>query len=209
MIEATIKVILADDHQIVLDGLKEVLSLNEGIEVIATFNNGKEVVEAIGQQSVAPDVVVLDINMPEMDGLSCAKWIKQQHKNFKIIILTMYGQKSFTDEIIRIGIEGCLLKNHSGKELAEAIRRVHDGRSYFDHIKEFNENTDEIISFKLGAREIEIIKLLAKGYTTIQIADMLHISEFTVSTHRKNILNKTGASNTGQLIQFAINNQLI
>ncbi|WP_296623470.1 response regulator [Marivirga sp.] len=202
-----IKIILADDHQIILDGLTEVLNSHEELEIIGQFPNGKAVIEYVKENEV--DVAVMDINMPEMDGISCAKILKKDYPNIKIIMLTMYAQKSFIDEIIKIGIDGCLLKNNSGKELYEAILRVQSGKFYYDKIQDFANPNEEIAAYKLGDREIEVIKLLAKGLGTNEIAEQLFISKHTVSTHRKNILNKTGVNNTTQLIQFAHDNKLI
>lgn len=202
-----IKIILADDHQIILDGLTEVLKTHDELEIIGQFPNGKAVIDFVKENEV--DVAVMDINMPEMDGISCAKIIKKDYPNIKIIMLTMYAQKSFIDEIIKIGIDGCLLKNNSGKELYDAILRVQSGKFYYDKIQDFVSPKEEIASYKLGEREIEIIKLLAKGLGTTEIAEKLFISPHTVSTHRKNILNKTGVNNTTQLIQFAHDNNII
>jgi len=201
------KIILADDHQIILDGLTEVLKSHEELEILGQFPNGKEVIEFVQENEV--DVAVMDINMPEMDGISCAKLLKRDFPTIKVIMLTMYAQKSFIDEIIKLGIEGCLLKNNSGKELYDAILRVQSGKFYYDKIKDFTDSSEEIASYKLGDREIEIIKLLSQGFDTIEIAEKLFISKHTVSTHRKNILNKTGVNNTTQLVQFAHENHLL
>lgn len=202
-----IKVLLADDHTIVLEGLRAVLNSNPEIEVVAEVNNGKQVLDFVSSNRV--DIAVLDINMPEMDGLSCAKRIKHDHPNTKVIILTMYAQKIFTDEIIKIGVDGCLLKNNTGKELVDAIFRVASGKSYYDLIKTFTSASEEIAQFRLSEREVEIIKLIAEGLSSSEIADKLYVAENTVKTHRKNILRKTGQHSTSQLIQFARNNQLI
>jgi DNA-binding NarL/FixJ family response regulator len=202
-----IKILLADDHTIVLDGLKAVLKDNEALEVIGEVKNGEEVLAFVATQHV--DVIVLDINMPLMDGITCARKLKTKYTHVRIIILTMYAQKSFVEEIVRIGVDGCLLKSNSGQELSHAIERVMEGRSYYDRINSFVVEKDEVFQYKLSKREIEIVKLLAEGLTSVQIGDKLFIAEHTVKTHRKNILRKTGASNTSQLVQFALNNQLI
>ena len=203
-----INVLLADDHAIVIDGLKAVLDDHETIEVCGEAKNGKEVLNLL-ENGLNVDVAVLDINMPEMDGLTCAKKIKSLFPEVKIIILTMYAQKGFIEEIVKIGVEGCLLKNNTGKELKEAITRVSNGKYYYDMIKTFTEDKNEIYQYKLSEREIEILKLLADGLTSSQIAEKLFISEFTVKTHRKNILKKADVHNTSQLIQFALNNKII
>jgi len=202
-----IHVLLADDHIIVLEGLQAVLNSQQGIEVSGSVNNGEDVLSFLSKQTV--DVVVLDINMPVMDGLKCAQKIKELYPKTKIIILTMYAQKSFIEEILRIGIDGCLLKSNSGRELSDAIIRVVSGKSYFDLIHSFNSTENPIAQFKLSEREIEIVKLLCEGLTSLEIANKLFIADETVKTHRKNILKKTGVHNTSQLMQFALNNRII
>ncbi|MEP1094510.1 MAG: response regulator transcription factor [Cyclobacteriaceae bacterium] len=203
----SVKILLADDHQIVVDGLKLILSSNEHFEIVGEVENGQEVLDFLENQKV--HIVVLDINMPVMDGITCAKKIKSLYKHVKVIILTMYAQKSFIEEIIQIGIDGCLLKNNTGKELADAIDRVHSGRSYYDQIQSFSSDNEEVKQHKLSERELDIIKCQAEGLTSSQIADKLFISLHTVKTHRKNILKKLDLHNSSELIQYALNNGII
>lgn len=202
-----IKLLLADDHQIVLDGLKMVLSSQQTMDVVDTASNGIEVLSILKKQRI--DVVILDINMPEMDGIRCAKTIKKEYPKVKVIILTMYAQKSFVEEIIRIGIDGCLLKNNTGQELIHAVERVHSGRSYYDQIQNFTQENGKSDDHPLSERELQVIHKLAEGLTSPQIADELFISEHTVRTHRKNILKKLQLHNSSELIQYAINNGII
>lgn len=202
-----IKVLLADDHTIVIEGLKAVLSAHEEIDICGEASNGEEVLHFLKNNYA--DVVILDINMPVMDGLTCARKVKQEFPRVKIIVLTMYAQKSFIEEMLKIGIDGSLLKSNTGKELKDAIYRVYSGKSYYDMIHTFNDETNSVNQYKLGDRELEIIKLLAEGLTSQQIADKLFIAESTVKTHRRNILRKTELNNTSQLIQFALNQQII
>lgn len=202
-----IKILLADDHNIVLDGLKVVLSADEEINVVGAVENGEEVLRFCRFNEI--DVVVLDINMPVMDGITCARNLKKEFPKVKIIILTMYAQKSFVEEIVKIGIDGCLLKNNTGKELLDAIMRVMSGRQYYDRIGTFNSEQEEVAQYKLSDRELEVIKLMSEGLTSHDIAEKLFISEHTVKTHRKNILRKLDLNNSSQVVQFAINNQLI
>lgn len=204
---STIKILLADDHRMVIDGLKMILSSNHHFEVVGEAENGEEVLKFLEKQKV--HIVVLDINMPKMDGITCAKKIKSTYKNVKVIILTMYAQKSFVEEIIQIGIDGCLLKNNTGKELADAIDRVYSGRSYYDQIQEFSLDTEEIKRHKLSERELEVIRNLADGLSSSQIAEKLFISMHTVKTHRKNILKKLDLHSSSELIQYALNNNII
>jgi DNA-binding NarL/FixJ family response regulator len=201
-----ITVLLADDHRIVLEGIKAVLNSYPEIEVVGAVENGEEAINFLKKQ--VTDVVVLDINMPKMDGLTCARRLKSIYPNIKIVILTMYAQKSFVSEIIKLGIDGCLLKSNTGSELGEAILRVNTGKAYYDRVQNFNTGS-ETSEVKISEREIEIIKLLAQGLTSIEIAEKLFIAEHTVKTHRKNILRKINAHSTNELIKFALNAKLI
>lgn len=202
-----IKTLLADDHAIVMEGLKEVLSADMEICVVGQVINGEEVLRFVRQNEV--DVIVLDINMPVMDGITCSKHLKKEHPEIKIIILTMYAQKSFIEEIIKLGIDGCLLKNNTGKELIDAILRVMSGKQYYDRIRSFNSDTEDVAQYRLSEREIEVIKLMSQGYTSNEIAETLYLSNHTIKTHRKNILKKLDLKNSSQVVQFAVNNQLI
>ena len=201
------KVLIADDHSIVMEGLQVVLSAEEDFEVVGTVLNGEEVLLFVARQEV--DVVVLDINMPVMDGITCARKLKKEYPDIKIIILTMYAQKSFVDEILKIGIDGCLLKNNTGKELTTAIYRVMSGSQYYDRLKNFNSAEEEVKQYKLSSRELDVIRLVAEGLTSHQIADQLFISELTVQTHRRNMMRKLDLKNSMQVVQFAKDNELI
>ena len=203
----SIKTLLADDHAIVVEGLREILSHDDEIEVVGSAANGEEVMTFVRLNDV--DVVVLDINMPIMDGITCAKHLKKDHKDVKVLILTMYPQKSFVTEIVNLGIDGCLLKNNTGQELGSAIHRVASGCQYYDRIRTFNSEEQKVIQYKLSKREIEVVKCVAEGLTSTEIAERLFISEHTVNTHRKNILKKLGLKNSSELVNFANENQLI
>ncbi|WP_421872767.1 response regulator [Marinoscillum sp.] len=204
-----IKILLADDHAIVMEGIKEVLSADEEINVVGTVSNGEEVIRYIKHHKAEVDVVVLDINMPVMDGISCSRVLKKDFPDIKIIILTMYAQKTFVEEIVKLGIDGCLLKNNTGKELIDAVLRVMSGKQYYDRIGTFNSEEEEVTQYKLSERELEIIKLMSEGMTSGEIAEKLFLSDHTVKTHRKNILRKLNVNNSSQAVQFCLSNQLI
>ena len=147
--------------------------------------------------------------MPIMDGITCSRKIKSFDKEVKIIVLTMYAQKSFVEEIVKIGIDGCLLKSNTGRELTEAILKVQSGKPYYDQIGLFDSKEEAIKKHKLTDREVEIIRGLANGLTSETIGEELFISEHTVRTHRKNILKKLGLHNSSELVQYALNNGII
>jgi DNA-binding NarL/FixJ family response regulator len=202
-----ITVLLADDHPIVRDGIRAVLQQHQEIDVVGEAADGEEVMAFVKNRR--PDVVVLDINMPRMDGFACARKLKKEHPEVKIVMLTMYAQKTFLEEIIRLGIDGCLLKNNSAQELGAAIMRVAEGKSYYDRIQTFRAEQPEERALPLTPREIEILQFMAQGLTSTQIAEKLCIAEHTVRTHRKNIHKKTGMGSASELFQFALNQKLI
>jgi two-component system nitrate/nitrite response regulator NarL len=202
----TIKLLVADDHKILLEGIVSLLQSEESFDVAATARNGAEVMELVNNNDY--DVCLLDINMPGIDGMEAAKLIKATKPFIKIIMLTSYNDKEIISELIHIGVSGYLLKNSDKSELVEAIKKVMSGRYYFSaEVEEIimkgvaeKKNTEVIV---LTEREIEIVKLLGKEYTNEKIANELHISYRTVETHRKNIMQKTKSHNLAGLLKHA------
>lgn len=202
----TIKLLVADDHKILLEGIVSLLQSEESFDVAATARNGAEVMELINNNDY--DICLLDINMPGIDGMEAAKLIKSTKPFIKIIMLTSYNDKEIISELIHIGVSGYLLKNSDKSELVEAIKKVMSGRYYFSaEVEEIimkgvaeKKNTEVIV---LTDREIEIVKLLGKEYTNEKIAHELHISYRTVETHRKNIMQKTKSHNLAGLLKHA------
>lgn len=197
---------LADDHPIVVDGLKEILKSNSNLTVLGIAHDGAQLLELLRKQKV--DLVILDINMPQMNGIQCTRQIKEFYPEVKVIILTMYPEKTFADQLIKIGADGCILKNRSSKDLLDAIDRVTSGKSYFDWISDFNTRPGQDSEYRLSEREIEIIKLVVMGKTSAEISEILFISEETVKTHRKNIFKKLKIHHITDLMTFALNNGL-
>lgn len=202
-----IKIIIADDHQIVAGGIKAILDSTNNFTVLGIAENGKRVLELIEIEKV--DIVLMDINMPIMNGIECTRKLKQLYPDIKVIILTMYNRKQFIRELLQVGADGCILKNNSGKELLGAIDRVIAGKVYFDELNEFIDAPKIFQEFKLSEREIEIIEFIGEGFTSKEIAKRLFISEHTVKTHRKNIFRKTKVNNSDQLIEWAMNSGLL
>lgn len=204
-----IKVIIADDHKMVVEGLLSLIELHKEISVVGTATHGKEVLHLLENNEV--DVVVLDIEMPVMDGVEATKIIRKQYPNIKILILTMYNTIGFIRKIAETGAHGYILKNKGTEELITAIHKVHNGGEYFgeDVTKTLIasiKNKNIAGEIKLTKREIEVLKLLVEGKTTKEISNILTIGGTTVSTHRKNLLAKTGISNTPGLVRFAVKN---
>lgn len=208
-----IKIMLVDDHRIFMEGLKEIIEQQPGMYVVATAENGGEML--VKMQSYNVDVVILDIQMPIMNGINAALEIQQRFPSTRILILSMHSDRSFVQRIFDIGAHGYLLKNSGKPELIEAIQTVYKGNRYFrgDAAMSFLEKgkRQPISSEKpaLSKRESEILILITKEYSNPDIASMLHLSVETVNTRRKNLLQKLGAKNTAGLVKYAIYNKLI
>jgi DNA-binding NarL/FixJ family response regulator len=209
-----IKLLLADDHHLFLEGIKSLLKEENDLEIVHIAINGNEVLFHLKKGAV--DICILDINMPELDGIETAREIKKNHSDIRIIILTTYNDKEFIKAMLELGVEGYVMKNVTKTELVKAIHEVWNGKKYFandvheavfkDFLDKRNFSEEKII---LTQRETEIVQLLAQQLTNDQIAEKLHISFRTVETHRKNIMQKTKASNLAGLIRFAYENKMI
>lgn len=205
-----IRILLVDDHQIIIDGLRALLDSTEGVRVVSVSDNGKNAIDLL--KVIDVDVVLMDIDMPIMNGLDAAKIIKEKHPNIKVIMLSMHSEKAMIKDLIKIGIDGYLLKNSSKEELINAIVKVSDGGQFFssdvtlslldDDKMDIRDNCSKGIS--LTNREIEIIKLIAEGYTNKEIGEQLFISHRTVDTHRTNLMKKLEVNNVAGLISYAI-----
>lgn len=209
-----IKLLIADDHHLFLEGIKSLLEQENGLEISEVAKNGREVLEILKNQK--PDICILDINMPELNGIDTATEIKKIYPELKIIVLTTYNDKEFIEAMLKIGVEGYIMKNATWQELVKAISTIWEGKKYFaddvhthilnDFLNKKNEEKEEVV---LTKREIEIVQLLSQELTNERIAKKLHISFRTVETHRKNIMQKTKASNLAGLIKFAYEKGII
>jgi DNA-binding NarL/FixJ family response regulator len=212
-----IKLLIADDHRIMLDGIVSLLQSDKEITVAGIAANGYEVLELVNKQHF--DVCLLDISMPGLDGIETTRLLKERKPELKIIILTTYNDKEIITEMLQCGVSGYLLKNSSKQELTEAIKKVAGGGFYFsdevhasimkNYTRQLREksNTAEVIT--LTKREREILQLLAREYTNEKIAEALIISYRTVETHRKNIMQKTRSHNLAGLLKFAYSKNLL
>ncbi|GAB3812862.1 response regulator [Pontibacter rugosus] len=213
-----IKVIVTEDHIILRQGLRLLLEKNDEIEVIGEASNGKELLEMLERSSV--DIVLMDINMPVMDGFEATKKVREQFPDVKVIALSMLDMIPYVQKMLDCGASGYLLKTTGKDELHAAIKLVASGNSYICGsiaMKMLNKpmNADEQQGEKLGEqiglskRELEVLALIAEGFTNAEIADKLFNSKRTVETHRQNILEKTQAKNTANLIKYAYEHKLI
>lgn len=207
-----IHILIADDHQMFIDGLISLLQKENDMNVIGTANTGEDVLAVLGV--LEPDVILLDINMPKLNGIQTTAALKKKYPKIKILILTMYKTKAFINGLIRTGASGYVLKNTGNAELLEAIRTVNAGGTFFSQsvaetLTEKINRYSELDDTSLSKREVEIIKELAKGLTTKIIAEKLFISFYTVETHRKNMLAKLQLTNTAELISYAAQSGLL
>lgn len=201
-----VKIFIADDHQILIDGIISFFNELKGFEVLGFANDGQTLLQEIATK--VPDIILLDLNMPKLDGLSTLKKLKSGYPNTKVIILSNYNQSQLIKETKELGANGYVLKNGSKSDLLNAIATVQDGKFYFPEEMATLTNasvfTDEFMKkHQLTKREVEIIKLVCQELSSKEIGDKLFISEFTVTTHRRNILGKLGIKNTPALINFA------
>lgn len=216
MDKTKISVMIADDHSLMREGLKQILELEEDIKVVSLVSDGEEVVkEAI---KTKPDVILLDINMPKMNGLDALRRLKDIGIESKAIMLTIHDDKEYLYETIRIGANGYVLKDSDSDTLLKAIRDVNDGRSYIQPslsdllVKEFyskEEKTQEDIYIEsLTKREYEVLTLIAEGMNNKEIAEKLFISEKTVKNHVSNIFKKINVTDRVQAAIFSIKNNI-
>lgn len=216
----TITVHIADDHQILIDGIIAVLNFEENIEVVGYSLNGQEVLDWF--ESNDADVLILDINMPELDGIEVLKVLETKAVKPKIIVLSSYDDVKLVKEVLQIGAQGFVPKKSAGEHIVNAINKVaNDEQYYTDDIKEkmmqalLNRpvkdkgSQDGVLMTSLTKREKEILKFVAQQYSTREIAEELHISESTVETHRKNLMKKLKVKNSVGLAIFALKNEVI
>lgn len=210
-----INILIADDHQLLIDGIKANLADIEDFDFVAEANNGYQVLEKL-EEGISVDVILMDINMPKLDGLGCTKKVCRQYPHVKVIALSQYDEKRFVKWMVRNGASGYLLKDSDKDTLVKAIRSVHSGEKYFcDRLsmrlvnQELKmEHTSDLFP-KLTGRELEILNLICQEYSSHEIADKLFISFHTVESHRANLMHKAGSKNTAGLVKWAVQNDLV
>jgi len=203
------KIIIADDHALFRQGLKLILEDIETIEVVADVANGKELIEAV--RELLPDLIIMDINMPQVNGIEASRTILQEHTDMKILVVSMYGDEQYYNSVIENGVKGFILKDAENTELRLAVNAILNGKTYFSQellLKLINnrKNSDQI---SLTQRERQILKLICQGFNTTEIASKLFLSERTVENHRANLLDKTGCRNSLSLVLYAFRNNLV
>ena len=201
--------LLADDQSIILDGLEALLHYDAEVEVVGRAMNGLEAVQLA--RKLQPDVVLMDISMPVMDGIEATRELMKCCKSTRVLILTMYGNKEFVHEIMEAGACGFLLKNVGKEELRKALKAVAAGQRYIaaevrhilDEDSRFKDSEGDRAYVSLTKREKEVVKLICMERTTQEVAMALRLSTQTVETHRKNIMHKLDLRNTAGLVKYA------
>jgi len=208
-----IRIALADDHQLFRNGLKILLGSFNEFEVVAEASNGNELLRAL--ETTAADIVLMDISMPEMDGVEATGRLSRGIPGTRVIALSMYGEEEYYYRMLDAGAKGFILKDSDITDVHDAIIAVHKGGNYFSQellyhvINRIKNREQEVKSSSLSKREKEILLKICEGLSNHEIADSLFISKRTVDKHRANLLAKTGSKNTASLILYAIKNRLI
>jgi DNA-binding NarL/FixJ family response regulator len=207
----TIKVMLVDDHTLFRNGLQTLLEGSKQIKVVSEAANGNDFLTKI--RSDNPDVVLLDIAMPVMDGVEAASKALNEYPDLKIITLSMYGDENYYNRMVEAGVKGFILKDSEIDEVENAIITVNAGRTYFSQellqsLLEGLKNEDSVEKNALSNREIEVLQQVCRGKSNIEIADEMYLSKRTIEKHRANIMEKTRCKNTASLVIFAIKNHL-
>ncbi|MFN8352849.1 MAG: response regulator transcription factor [Spirosomataceae bacterium] len=207
------KIIIADDHHLVRQGFKALLEGIDFVEVVGEAANGQQVLHLLRHGKYA-DVVIMDVEMPVLDGLETAKQITQDFLGTRVIMLTMLNDKAIIEKAVTNGAKGFLFKNTSMTELAQAIQRVAAGDTYFSSevamiLLSQASSVQQKALAQLSEREVEVLKLIAEGFSSTEIGDKLFISPRTVDTHRNNLIHKLQVNGIAGLVKFAIQHRLV
>lgn len=211
-----LRIYLVDDHKLFREGLKLLLSTQDFVRHIYEASNGSEFIENLS--FVDCDVVLMDIEMPEMNGIDATIEAMKMKPNLKIIVLSMYGDEQYYYKMIDAGAKGFLLKNSGIDKVVTAIQKVAEGESFFseellvnilNNMRDNKSEAPETVDNDISERELEILYHVCKGLSNQEIADELFISKRTVDKHRANLLSKTGCRNTAALVMYAIKNNII
>ncbi len=210
-----IKILLVEDHMVVRNGIKLLLESQDGFEVVGEASNGKEALQFLNSNPV-PDIVLTDISMEEMDGIELLHELKKHYPSIKVVILSMLNQINYVVEAFESGLAGYLVKNVGYNELLFGLNHIANGGRYmseeiamilWDQVRSgqsYAQVSGELqTDFDISDRELEVLKLIAEGYTNIEIADKIFLSKRTVEGHRQNLIDKAGVKNTAHLVKFA------
>lgn len=212
-----IRVLLADDHLIVLEGIKTLLNKDPDIEVVDTASNGREAIKKA--EELRPDVIIMDIGMPELNGIDATTQIKKISPSIKIVVLSMHSDKVFISKAFKAGVSAFLIKECDFEEIIKAIKTVYDNQTYIsplvanilieDYRDAMNGITDGVKTGDLTVREREILQLIAEGLTSKEMATKLNVSSKTIDTHRQQIMDKLNIRTIAGLTRYAIKQGII
>ena len=209
-----IQVMIVDDHKMVREGLKRILELNGDIEVIDEADNGKDFIKKL--KTVKPDILLLDINMPEMNGIEVLEYLSKRKKTPKVLVLTVHNEIEYLMKAVDLGIEGYILKDSEAEELIKAVHFVYNGETFIQpslipllNSRLIARELDQDKVNKLSDRETEVLKLVSVGMFNKEIAKKLGISERTVKNHMFTIFKKIGVTDRTQAAIFAIRNGIV
>jgi DNA-binding NarL/FixJ family response regulator len=209
-----IKILLADDHLIIRDGIKLMLKKNLNFKIVAEAANGGEVIQYLHDNPNTIDVVLMDINMPTMNGIEAAQIISEKFSDVKILALTMHAEESYITNMLKAGALGYVLKESRTEELVSAIMSVARGEKYYSNevsVTLINSlmNGNKPKESELSDREAQVLSHIATGKTNKEVGEILYISGRTVESHRRNIMGKLDFKNTAEMIRYAIENQIV
>ncbi len=208
-----IKVLIVDDHAIMRDGIKALLSLHDDFEIVGEASEGKEAIDKSNE--LEPDIIVMDIGMPSMDGLEATRRIRKKNPKVKVLVLTQHDNKEYILSAVKAGVAGYIPKKALGSDLVSAIRSVYRGDSFLYPsatsalIEGYLRQVEDEPYDRLTEREREVLKLIAEGHTSREIADMLFINLKTVLGHRTKLMDKLDIHNRSELIKYALRRGLI
>lgn len=208
-----LSLILVDDHQLFREGLQLLLSQLDCIKNVRQAGTAKEFYQLVEAQE--PDLVFMDIDLPEIDGIEATETILKQYPEMRIIALSMYGEEDYYTRMIEAGAKGFLLKNSGIDDVETSIKNVMAGKNYFSQeilsklLNSINRKNQPVKNTELSEREAEVLYQICKGLSNQEIADLLYISKRTVDKHRENILSKSGTKNTAGLVMYAIKNGVV
>lgn len=209
-----INVLIADDHDLFIDGLKTALEDATDIYIKGTAHNGYEVIKELKKNDY--DIVLLDVNMPRMNGIDCAKKIFNDGPEVKVLILSQFGDKKLVDKLAKYNIYGYLLKSSPKEEIIKAIRNIHNNQKYFseevrsnDYYRNQINSRFDFYKCQFSKREKQVLNLICKGLINSEIAKKLNISIHSVETFRQRIYTKSGMRNVAELVKWAVENDLV
>lgn len=212
-----VDILIVDDHKIIRDGIRALLRSSENIQIVGECSDGSEVVDALKDLENV-DIVLMDINMPKMNGIDATSVVLNEFPEVKVVALTMYNEESYISRMLTQGAVGYILKNTGKQELVDALQKISEGGNYFSEEvteqmmsrfmgskkKEEHEEPSENAIESLTTREKEVLRLIAMEYTNHEIGSELDVSTRTIDSHRRNLLQKLGVKNTAGLVRFAL-----